>query len=595
MAEFVQRRVEDHIPELEQLERVGLLTGREVRSIIKKITALEYKLKRKAVNKEDFIGYIQYEINFLELLKKRRQRIGYSFKKDEIEFVIVHRIHGLFGRAINKWKEDLQLWMSHVAFCKKWNCRFQLSKCFSSLLAIHPDKPALWIMAAKWEFEDQLSAESARHIFLRSLRFHPDCSKLYQEYFRMELMNAEKQRMEKEELEQAKMDIGESGYSDDILKGELARVVYKAAVQKITGADFQLSLLSISKKFNFAEDLQREIFTDLQTLHAEDPLTWDFLARQELSAKPLPSAEYTTKPTRAQDMARQEERCSRVYETALSSLQTESMWEMYITFCLERYKRQTNSNQLKQERQERLLSAFSKAHESSLLLVSRYSDWISQLVVLGQVDLAVEVSAAATERFSTSVDMWRTRLEVLIALKAEYVERVFEKAFTLVKPKDSLPLWTLMVDWSEKERSPEVTESLYHKLVLNLAVTKIMKVKYLDWATRTGGYKRARKVFISLHENRPFSEDFFLKMIEIEKDQEQSKMNNLREYYERALRGFGATNPDLWLCYIKEELSHSEGKPENCGALHWRAMKMLQGEDVEHFVNKYTLLQTGHL
>jgi len=39
----------------------------------------------------------------------------------------------------------------------------------------------LWIMAAKWEMETQLSSESARHLFLRALRFHPECPKLYQE------------------------------------------------------------------------------------------------------------------------------------------------------------------------------------------------------------------------------------------------------------------------------------------------------------------------------------------------------------------------------------------------------------------------------
>lgn len=40
---------------------------------------------------------------------------------------------------------------------------------------------ALWIMAAKWEMEDRLSSESARQLFLRALRFHPECPKLYQE------------------------------------------------------------------------------------------------------------------------------------------------------------------------------------------------------------------------------------------------------------------------------------------------------------------------------------------------------------------------------------------------------------------------------
>lgn len=50
---------------------------------------------------------------------------------------------------------------------------------------------------------------------------------------------------------------------------------------------------------------------------------------------------------------------------------------------------------------------------------------------------------------------------------------------------------------------------------------------------------------------------------------------------------------DLWLQYIQEELGPL-GQPENCSKIHWRAMKFLEGESVERFVSKYTLLQTGH-
>lgn len=39
----------------------------------------------------------------------------------------------------------------------------------------------LWIMAAKCEMEDRDSSESARHLFLRALRFHPESKKVYQE------------------------------------------------------------------------------------------------------------------------------------------------------------------------------------------------------------------------------------------------------------------------------------------------------------------------------------------------------------------------------------------------------------------------------
>lgn len=44
-----------------------------------------------------------------------------------------------------------------------------------------PPSLALWIMAAKSELEDRSSSESARHLFLRALRFHPNNKKVYQE------------------------------------------------------------------------------------------------------------------------------------------------------------------------------------------------------------------------------------------------------------------------------------------------------------------------------------------------------------------------------------------------------------------------------
>ncbi|KAE8577490.1 hypothetical protein XENTR_v10004586 [Xenopus tropicalis] len=570
MAEFVQRRIEDRIPELEQLERIGLLTGKEVRIIIKKVTSLEYKLKRRTVDKQDFLSYLQYEVHLLGLIKKRRQRIGYYFKKEEIEYVIVQRIHKAFQRATSKWQEDLQLWYSHVGFCKKWNCKHQISKIFSALLAVHSDKPTVWLMAAKWEMENNLSAESSRHIFLRALRFHTESSLIYQEYFRMELLNAEKQRKEREEMEKAKMDLGEAGYLESILVGELAGVVYRSAVQAIQGAQFHLSLLSIAKEFNFTKDLQKEILSDLQSRHAQDPFTWDFMAQQELASEPLPSAEYSSKKAKATDMLRKEERCSKIYETALESLNTEPMWNLYIVSCRQRYKRKTNSKELKQMRQERLFQAYRKAHEANMLTEEKYMEWISELMALGEVDSIVEACEWATKRYSQSAALWRARLETLLKLCTTAVDEVFEEAFKHFKLKQAI-------------------------VVPDSAVSTTMKEQYLDWAYRSKGYKKAKKVFTSLHESRPLSEKFFQKMITIEKEQEHTKMQNLREYYERALREFGTVSPDLWLDYIKEELSHSEGKPQNCGPIHWRAMKMLEGKDVESFVSNYTLLQTGKL
>ncbi|XP_027718182.1 U3 small nucleolar RNA-associated protein 6 homolog [Vombatus ursinus] len=597
MAEIIEQHIEDRLPELLQLERVGLFTRKEIKSVIKKASALEYKVQRRALFKEDFINYIQYEINLLELIKKRRARTRYVFKKEEIEFSIVHRIQNLFRRATAKWKEDVQLWLSHIAFCKKWNNKTQISKIFSSLLAIHPNKPALWIMAAKWEMEDCLSSESARHLFLRALRFHPESPKLYQEYFRMELMHAEKQRKEKQEFEQAKMDLDELDFPEEILNGGLARIVYKEAVSKIKGAEFHLSLLSIAKLFTFARDLQQEMYDHLQVLHAGDPLTWDFVARRELELESQLPGELASKQRKAEEVARREERCCAVYEEAVSSLATEAMWKCYVTFCLERFNRKTNNKKLREKRQERAMDVFKRAHEARLLSEDLYQQWLELLLGLGLTEVALGAALAMTDCCPDSAARWQLQLQVLIRLESSEVDERFEAAIQHLRAKDCLPLWSLWVEWSEGAHSEADTEALFQKSLLATvpADSVIMKEKYLDWAYRTGGHKKAKKVFISLRENRPFSVQFFKRMIQIEKEQETCKMLNLREYYERALREFGSVNSDLWLDYIKEELNHPCGKPENCGQIHWRAMKMLQGELVEEFVAKYTLLQIGQL
>lgn len=597
MAEIIQERIEDRIPELEQLERIGLFSHAEIKAIIKKASDLEYKIHRRTLLKEDFINYVQYEINLLELIQRRRARIKYSFKKDEIEYSMVHRVQGVFGRASAKWKDDVQLWLSYIVFCKKWGTKAHLSKIFSAMLAIHSNKPALWIMAAKWEMEDRLSSESARQLFLRALRFHPECPKLHQEYFRMELMHAEKLRKEKQEFEKAAMDMESFDHPEEILKGELARIIYKNSISKIKGAEFHVSLLAIAQLFDFAKDLQKEIYDDLQTLHTDDPLTWDYVARRELEIESQPGEEQpVSKQAKAVEMGHREERCCAVYEEAVKTLPSEAMWKCYITFCLERFSKKTSSVSLRGQRLERTMLAFRKAHELKLLSEVQYKQWIDLLLRQDLFKEALQVAEAGTELFKDSVTMWQTKLQVLIDSKSPDIAMCFEEAFAHLKPQVCLPLWISWAEWSESAKSQEDTEAIFKKAILAVtgASSVTLKEKYLDWAYRSGGYKKARAVFKSLQESRPFSVEFFRKMMQFEKEQESCKMANLREYYERALREFGSADSDLWMDYIKEELNHPFGRPENCGQIYWRAMKMLQGQSAELFVAKHAMHQAGH-
>uniref|UniRef100_A0A4W4EL92 UTP6 small subunit processome component n=1 Tax=Electrophorus electricus TaxID=8005 RepID=A0A4W4EL92_ELEEL len=572
MADIVQQRVEDRLPGLEQLERVGLFTKKEVKSMLKRSTALEYKLHRSRVF---FLSLHQYEINVLELIKKRRARIGYHFKREDIEFPIIQRINNVFKRAASKWKEDVQLWLSQVAFCKKWGTKSQLSKVFSSMLAIHPDKPSLWIMAAKCEMEDLNSSESARHLFLRALRFHPENQKVYQEYFRMELMHAEKLRKQQQELEMAKIDIVRLSFCHPVFIGTV-RIICLAI--NLIGAQFMLSLLQIAAIFDFTKDLQDKILQNLQAQHTDESVTWDFMARRELEAPGAPKLH--SAQGRASDVDRREERCCAVYEEGLKSLATEPMWTHYVTFCLDRFKRKTNVTELKEKRRERLLEVLQRAHDALLLQESFYRTWLQVLLSVGHMDTATQVAIAATKCFSQSVEIWSLSLQTLVHVKSGEVGSLFQEALKHVNPKVTVQVPLI---------------GTYKALLSTVpAVSAAMKETYLEWAYKTGGYKRARKTFKSLHEHRPFSKAFFTKMVQIEKEQENPKISNLRDYYERALREFGSTDDDLWMDFIREELG-ALGNPENCGRLHWRAMKSLVGESVERFTMQYTLLQTGHI
>ncbi|KAK1331372.1 hypothetical protein QTO34_009325 [Cnephaeus nilssonii] len=607
MAEIIQERIEDRLPELEQLERIGLFSHAEIKAIIKKASDLEYKIQRRALCKEDFINYVQYEINLLELIQRRRARIGYSFKKDEIENSIVHRVQGIFRRASSKWKDDVQLWLSYVVFCKKWATKAQLSKVFSAMLAIHSNKPALWIMAAKWEMEDRLSSESARQLFLRALRFHPQSTKLYQEYFRMELMHAEKLRKEKQEFEKAKMDVGNLDYPEEILTGELARIIYKNSINIIKGAEFHVSLLSIAQLFDFAKNLQKEIydeihasklFSSLQALHTDDPLTWDYVARRELQIQPQPGEEQpATKQARALEMGRKEDRCCAVYEEAVQTSLQVSCTKPRLNPSSEEFAKKTSNQSLRGQRLERTMSAFRKAHELRLLPEFLYKQWVRTPTHSLQFFPFSAGGSGGVELFRDSVMMWQMKLQVLIDSKSPDIANLFKEAFESLKPQVCLPLWISWAEWSEGAKSQEDTEAIYKKAILAVtgADSVTLKEKYLDWAYRSGGYKKARAVFKSLQESRPFSVAFFRKVIQFEKEQESCKMANLREYYERALREFGSVDSDLWMDYIKEELNHPLGRPENCGQIYWRAMKMLQGESAEAFVAKHAMHQAGHL
>ncbi|XP_002740357.1 U3 small nucleolar RNA-associated protein 6 homolog [Saccoglossus kowalevskii] len=600
MAEFVQQRLEERLTELEQLERVGLFNKAEIKAIVKRVRGHEYKLARKSKEKEDFLRYIQYEINLLSLVTKRRKRIGYFFKKEEIEYSIVQRVINLFKRACSHYNDDIKLWMSYIQFCKKWNRRAALSKIFAKLVKIHSNVVGLWIMAAKFEMEDHNSPDSARGLLLRALRFHPESRKLWAEYFRLELMNADKLRKRWHILQDVKS-VETSIVEDELMQGKAAIVVYKKAIQSMPDdIEFRFSLLPISREFDFTQDVQNEIYNDLKKDHPENELTWNALARRHLvhEEKVIADARHREMDP---DLAvlQMEQKCYGVFDKAVKKLPTRKMWTLYAETCLERIREGQSEHLCNQHvlRAIKLLSSIKYQLSEEL-----YEQWVDVLIKVGMVDKAKEVAEIATKSHIKSVKLWLQRLQLVIndcklgdnSGTGEVMD-LFDYAASHVKSKQSQPLWDLGLTWCLACNPDEVEAVFQHGITQHKQVALLMKEKYLEWAAFSGGTMKCQEIYKRLIASKPIGLNFYMKYISIECGKAKPKIIKLRKCYEAAIQEFGASNTDLWLSYVKLELTHPKGKKEKVGDLYWRALKHLNPSFVDDFISQYTLFQTGHL
>lgn len=123
MADVVQFKLERMLNELDDLERRGLFSRREIAEIVKKRRKFEYRLKRPSPLKEDFLAYIDYEkqLDALRILRKKafeRKSGGKKSKKSISDYSGVSRILDIYRLATNRFKGDIDLWFQYLEFCR---------------------------------------------------------------------------------------------------------------------------------------------------------------------------------------------------------------------------------------------------------------------------------------------------------------------------------------------------------------------------------------------------------------------------------------------------------------------------------------------
>lgn len=199
MGDLIQKILEEMIPELEDLQKKGLFSKTEVKSIVRKRTDFEYKIKARVPKLNDFLRYVQYEMN-LELLRTKRKNKFENMKPSSSDHSSTRRVCFIFERALRRFGDVVSLWLQYIEYCRRSGSSKRLDKVFPKAVQSHPLVPKLWLRAAQFEFEDNNHVEAARVFLQRGLRMVPGSRELWLYMIEMELRYINRLRERKTRL-----------------------------------------------------------------------------------------------------------------------------------------------------------------------------------------------------------------------------------------------------------------------------------------------------------------------------------------------------------------------------------------------------------
>ena len=86
MADVVRQLMEGMLPELQALVDKRIIDADELRAIIKKREAFEYRLAKRSTELADYIAAIKYELLLQQLVKDRKAQLGIKKQHKLIDF-----------------------------------------------------------------------------------------------------------------------------------------------------------------------------------------------------------------------------------------------------------------------------------------------------------------------------------------------------------------------------------------------------------------------------------------------------------------------------------------------------------------------------
>lgn len=638
MAEIVELRLERGLNELIELEKTALFTKDEIKKIIQKRQHYEYKLQRISRSKDDYLKYVTYEMSLLQLIRVRRKNTTGGNSKNcrlaqNAEKSIGKRIAAIYRSLVFKYQSDLTLWLSYLDFCKSMDWRGTVSGIYTQILQRHPNQDHLWIAAAKFELEENLTIDSARNLLQRGLRINDKSLQLWKEYFKLEIIYAEKiylrkcilangsikQNFDKGDLIDDELD---ESTSDAILSGDIAKIVYESGLKATNDPSLGIELLKILEKCECPKlkELEGPLIIRLKELFPSSELVVTHFILNS-------SRELIQSKSKSEIC----DIISSKFEEAVEKIATTKMWDSYLTFHLQLV---LSSLNIKTRRKQvmKLDDLFEKAWLSNLLSEEMMKEWLllHRSLLDGSSTQSKherwkrmdEVIYKLTEKSNQicKPSVWLTCLQSIINTSGftnDYIHRFFKRAMDKIHRQynsifsgselngERLPieevesiyyLVKLYLEWSIDLLTQKRILSIIETLVRGNTITagtsnsnilnSRFKLLLIQLANKLCGASCAYEYFIKYADSPPISSEIYDEMLAIAFNSKYER-KVIESYISQ--ESLSTNNAEIWLKYI--QLLIREKDMGNVVDVYRKAVKMLHPQKVNYFMEKYALFK----
>ncbi|XP_057764925.1 uncharacterized protein LOC130985808 [Salvia miltiorrhiza] len=638
MADVVQFKLERMLDELDDLERRGLFSRREIAEIVKMRRKFEYRLKRPSPLKEDFLSYIDYEkqLDALRSLRKKaleRKSGGEKSKKTISDFSGVTRILLIYRLATNRFKGDIELWFQYLEFCRTRG-HGRMKKALAQLVRFHPKVSGVWIYAAAWEFDNNLNVEAARALMQNGLRSCPTSEDIWVEYLRMELTFLNKLKARKQALGEGKgntargnrnadeqqwrdenqdlfMSLDENGDVDkrsssqdgdsegklDVFREhgmKLLDTIYSGAIEALpTAFSLRIRFLAILEATELvnSEEMRKKILNDMKKDFSKEPLYWDWLARVEIAgAKGVNPIQLG--------------RAVQVFEEGLKSMPSTIMAELYLRFLMEAVNRdaeaviQFDTHAPAVELVLHIQEVFEKAESLGRINEDLACEHVSYLLHLSKlVEAKMLAEKLCSGKFPDAVNLWTLRLTIemkciqnksLSPSKADllYIFELLRNILMKLSISEAENLWIMGLKYFANQRR-------YFNKLVEMSVLLLAKdggtdsgfslsSTILNYVLQSDGVESAREMykrFLALpHPGLKIYRDCIELESNLASSGDKTGLTNARKLFESALVTYDQ-DASLWHDFHCLEIKM--GTSETAAAVHWRARKTLKNNTAQ--------------